>query len=270
MLAKAAELRLLLRAGSGLDNLDLDSVAEKGIRLQRFPGPGARAVAEMAFGLMLSLARQIPLTDRLLQQGHWMKNEATGYLLAGKTLGIVGCGNIGGMVGELGVAWGMHVLGCTESATAEDRAGLARRRIRLASFTEVLDQADFLSIHVPLKESTRHLIGSQELARMKPNAFLINLARGGVVDEDALFDSLAANGHLAGAALDVHRQEGEGKISVLAGLPNVVLTPHIGATTVDTQREIGLQLVAVVEQFAGEKAPHVRSQPENAACQPTL
>ena len=247
VLEAATGLRLLVRAGSGLDNLDLDQVKRRGIDLRRVPGPGAQAVAELTFGLMISLARGIALGDRLLRQGHWAKTELIGYNLTAKTLGIVGLGSIGSRVAALGNAWGMHPIGCVDHPSPERTAEFAAKGIELTDLDHVLGAADFLTIHVPLGADTRGLIGAAELAKVKPGAFLVNVARGGVVDEAALFDALQPGGRIRGAGLDVHVNEGEGKISPLAGLPNVVLTPHIGATTVDAQREIGQEVVAIVD-----------------------
>jgi D-3-phosphoglycerate dehydrogenase len=254
VLASAHELRLLVRAGSGLDNLDLSEVRRRGIELHRIPGPGARAVAEMTFALMLAAARQVVLADRLLRHGRWAKSELVGYNLAGKTLGIVGLGSIGSTVAGLGRAWGMRVLGTVAHATEERRRGLAAEGIELVSLAELLPQADFVTIHVPLDDATRGLIGAGALAQMKPGAFLVNMARGGIVDEHALRQVLLT-GHLAGAGVDVHAAEGDGVISPLAELPNVVLTPHIGASTVDAQREIGREVVRIVDGFAATLAP---------------
>ena len=248
LMAEAPRLALIIRAGSGIDNLDLEYVADQEIRLIRIPGPGARAVAEMTFALMLGLARQIPRANRQWHRGKWVKHEVEGYLLAGKTLGVVGAGNIGSIVGELGAAWGMRVLGCVKNSCSERRSNLAERGIQLTSLSEVTVEADFLCIHLPLDRTTRGLIGSKCLRSMKREAFLINLARGGIVDEDDLRDVLLS-GHLRGAALDVHAKEGDGMISPLANLPNVILTPHIGATTVDTQRLIGEQLVEAMDNY---------------------
>jgi phosphoglycerate dehydrogenase-like enzyme len=250
VIAAAERLRLIVRAGSGMDNIDLAAVERRAIAFERIPGPGARAVAEMAFALILALARNLLRADRLLRQGRFAKAEMTGYLLQGKTLGIVGAGNIGGKVGQLGVAWGMRALGCTENGRERDVARLAALGIRRAPLDEVLRRSDFVSVHVPLQDSTRNLIDAGALARMKRGAFLVNLARGGVVDERALHAALAT-GHLCGAALDVHEREGDGAVSPLAGLENVVLTPHIGASTHDSQREIGEQICRVIESFGG-------------------
>jgi phosphoglycerate dehydrogenase-like enzyme len=236
--AGAPDLCLLLRAGSGTDNIDLDYVARHGLRLERIPGPGAKAVAELSFALMLGLARNVQRADRLLRSGVWAKNELTGFLLTGKTLGIVGAGNIGGRVGELGVAWGMRVIGCIGAPCAEQETRLAAQGIQLMSLREVLSQADFVSVHVPLDASTRNLLDAEAIACMKEGAYLVNLARGGVVDEVAVHDALVS-GRLAGAGFDVHAKEGRDFCSPLAGLDNVIFTPHIGASTHDSQREIG-------------------------------
>jgi phosphoglycerate dehydrogenase-like enzyme len=245
VMACAPHLRLLIRAGSGLDNLDLGYVKKHGIQLQRIELPGAKAVAELAFTMMLGLSRQIRLADTQLRQGHWLKHELTGHLLTGKTLGIVGAGNIGSLTGRMGVAWGMHVIGCIEHHSEERAAELAQQGIHLTDFDEVISTSDYVSLHVPLNDGTRKLIDATTLARMKPGAFLINLARGGVVDETALLAALNS-GRLAGAGMDVHQQEGAGKVSPLAALDNVILTPHIGAGTIDTQREIGATVMQII------------------------
>jgi D-3-phosphoglycerate dehydrogenase len=245
----APDLRLLVRAGSGLDNLDLATVRERGIQLVRIPGPGAQAVAELTFGLMIALARSIVLADRHLRSAHWAKSELVGYNLRGKRLGIVGLGSIGSRVAALGSAWGMHPIGVVERPSEERSRAFAQQGIDLADLDRVLAEGDFISLHVPLSSNTRGMIGAAELAKVKPGAFLVNIARGGVVDEAALFDALQPGGRLRGAALDVHVAEGEGKRSPLADLPNVVLTPHIGAQTIDAQEEIGREVVAIIDRF---------------------
>ncbi|HKZ01963.1 MAG TPA: NAD(P)-dependent oxidoreductase, partial [Pyrinomonadaceae bacterium] len=147
--------------------------------------------------------------------------------------------------------WGMQPIGCVEHPSPVAAADLHQQGIRLTTFEEVVSQADFLSIHVPLSDSTRNLIDAKALSQMKVGAFLVNLARGGVVDEQALYESLTNGSRIRGAALDVHQQEGEGKISPLAELPNVILTPHIGAMTRDAQQEIGRQVNAIIDSFSG-------------------
>lgn len=249
LMRAAPDLELLVRAGSGLDNLDLDHALAHGISVERVPEPGARAVAELAFGLMLSLARQVPRADGLMRSGHWAKHDISGQMLRGKTLGVFGAGNIGCQVGEMGVAWGMDVVGCVEHRTDERAEELRRRGIELLAPDEVLRRADFLVLTVPLRPSTRHIIGGSAIASMRRGAFLVNVARGGVVDEQALAAALAS-GHLAGAGLDVHEQEGDGAISPLSHLSNVILTPHMGAGTVDSRRMIGDRVVRIVADHA--------------------
>jgi D-3-phosphoglycerate dehydrogenase len=249
LIDESPQLKLLIRAGSGLDNVDVERARARDVRLVRIPGPGAQAVAELTFGLMLSVARNVTLADRLLRQGHWPKKELGGPLLQGKTLGVVGAGNIGGRVGDLGAAWGMRVIGCVERPTAECRTALAGRGIELTSLDDVVAEADYLTVHVPLTDRTRNLIGAERLAQMKPGSILVNTARGGVVDEVALREALLDGSRLRGAGLDVHGREGEGTHSPLADLPNVVLTPHIGAMAIDSQREIGERILRLLDAF---------------------
>jgi D-3-phosphoglycerate dehydrogenase / 2-oxoglutarate reductase len=248
LMRRAPGLKLVVRAGSGLDNLDVDYMRERGIRLVRVPGPGARAVAEMTFGLILAAGRRIVEADRLLRQGRWPKHELGGRLLVECVLGVVGVGSIGSTVGRLGAAWGMRVLGCDVVVDDEFDARLAGLGIELAGFDEVIAGSDIVSLHVPLLASTQRLVDRDVLARMKPGSILVNVARGGVVDEDALYDALTV-GHLAGAALDVHEREGEGIVSRLADLPNTVLTPHIGAMAIESQRLIGTRVVEIIDAF---------------------
>jgi len=254
IMAKAPDLRLLIRAGSGIDNLELDYVHRKGLALYRIPEPGARAVAEMCFAFMLAMSRRLWEADRLTRQGRWAKSELTGYLLHRKVLGIVGAGNIGSLVGEMGHAWGMNVLGCVEPSSPLDGRAMRAKGIRITNLEELVSSADYLSVHVPFQTSTRNLISADVLSKMKAGSYLINLARGGVVDEKALYRELTTPGRLRAAALDVHQEEGEGKISPLADLPNVILTPHIGAETVDTKRQIGEKILQIVDSFCTSPA----------------
>lgn len=255
VMAAAPDLKLLIRGGSGVDNLDMDYVNQRGLPLVRVPGPGAKAVAEMTFALMLALARNLLEADRLTRQGRWAKNDLYGHLLTGKVLGVLGAGNIGSVVAHLGAAWGMKVLACVEHPSEERAEQFEQAGIHLTTCEELLSQADFVTVHVPLKDANRNLINEETLALMKPGAFLVNIARGGIVDEEALYQALV-EGRLSGAALDVHKAEGEGKISPLAELKNVILTPHIGANTVDSQREIGEIILDTVKNFKAE-APSV-------------
>jgi D-3-phosphoglycerate dehydrogenase / 2-oxoglutarate reductase len=249
VLSAAPNLRLLLRAGSGLDNIDLDCARQLGIRVVRVPGMSAPPVAEFTFALLLSLARKVTLADRLIRQGRWPKPELGGALLLGKTLGVVGAGNIGGLVGEMGHAWGMRALGCVGHPGTTAARRLEGRGIELADFDEVVERADFLCLHVPLNESTHHMVDAKVMARMRPGSLLVNVARGGVVDEESLYVALTEGDTVSGAALDVHEHEGEGTVSRFAELPNVVLTPHIGAMALDSQRLIGERVTELIQAF---------------------
>lgn len=246
----APELCLIVRAGSGIDNLDVEYVRRRGLKLVRIPGPSARAVAEMTFALILALSRNLLEADRSMRDGRWIKQELAGYLLAGKVLGIIGAGNIGSKVGKMGKAWDMEVIAYDKYLSEENAADLEKNGIRLMSYEEVIRDADYLSIHVSKNDSTRNMIDADVLSRMKPGSYLTNLARGGIVDEHALYETLTEGDSLKGAALDVHEREGEGKLSPLAGLSNVILTPHIGAMAVDSQHEIGCRIVEVIDAFA--------------------
>jgi D-3-phosphoglycerate dehydrogenase len=253
VLQSARDLQLIVRAGSGIDNIDVAYVSEHNLELVRIPEPGARAVAELSFAFMLALSRNLFLADRMTKQGHWIKHELEGYLLTKKTLGIIGLGNIGSTVARMGEDWGMDVIGCVEHPSQLRAEQLSGKGIRLASFDEVISRSDYISIHVPLKDSTRNLINAEVIDQMKQGVFLINLARGGIVDEEALFQAMSNGGKVRGAALDVHKAEGEGKISPLASLSSVILTPHIGAETIDTQREIGRRIMETIRSFAARR-----------------
>jgi phosphoglycerate dehydrogenase-like enzyme len=253
VLANAPDLRLVLRAGAGLDNIDVEYAREHGIRVARVPGMSAQPVAEFTFALLLALARRIVLADAQLRVGHWPKAELGGSLLFGKTLGVVGAGNIGSQVGQMAAAWGLNVLGCVEEPTVDVRLKLSTRGLTLTDFESVIEQSDFVCLHVPLTEGTRHMVDDRALKAMRPGSLLVNVARGGVVDEEALYRHLTEGDTLAGAALDVHEHEGEGTISRFAELPNVVLTPHIGAMALDTQRLIGERLVELIRAFQDGK-----------------
>jgi D-3-phosphoglycerate dehydrogenase / 2-oxoglutarate reductase len=260
LMRSAPNLRLIVRAGSGFDNVDVANAQRQGIRLMNIPGPSAQSVAELTFGLMLDLARKISLADRLVREGRWPKHELLGHVLYGKTVGIVGAGNIGSRVGELAAAWGMRAIGCVEYPGAGVAEKLLGKGIELADLDDVLRAGDFVTINLPLQESTVDLIDRRALSLMKPGSFLINVARGGIVEEEALYKELTMPGRIAGAALDVHAHEGDGEISPFADLPNVVLTPHIGSMTAECQEEIGERLMRIVGAFArGELEAEARN-----------
>ncbi|MCD6512011.1 MAG: phosphoglycerate dehydrogenase [Thermoplasmata archaeon] len=231
IIEKAEKLKVIGRAGIGVDNIDVEAASRKGIYVVNAPSGSTISVAELVIGHMLSLARHLPKADYTLKHGEWAKKKLKGIEIYGKTLGIIGLGRIGRAVAERAKAMGMNVIGydpyIKECEVAE-----------MMPFEEVLKKADFVTIHVPLTEETRHIIGSRELEMMKNTAYLINCARGGVVDENALYEALA-NGKIAGAALDVFEKEPpEG--SKLLELGNIVVSPHIGASTKEGQIRAGV------------------------------
>ena len=227
----SGRLRAVARAGVGLDNVDLEAAKERGVEVLNSPEAPSNAVAELVLGLMLSLARRIPLGDASMKRGEWIKRRLTGFELEGKTLGIVGFGRIGYNLARKAKAMGMRVV--TDAIIEKLMRFVEETGAESVLLEDLLKESDFVSIHVPLRPQTRHMIGARELETMKDGAYLINAARGGVVDENALREALV-RGKLAGAALDVFEIEPPEDTS-LTGLENLIALPHIGAATVEAQ-----------------------------------
>ena len=231
MIRKAEKCKIIARVGVGLDNIDNDAAKSRNIRVINAVEGAMNAVAELVLGLMLSLARQTARGDRAIRNGQWLKKELKGTELKGKYLGIIGLGNIGKRLGRLARALNMNIIGYDVIPIDEEfsrEVGLMK-----ADLDTLLQSSDYISIHVPLLDSTFHMIDSQKLSVMKKTAKIINTSRGGVIDEDALYDALK-NGMLGGAALDVFEKE-PALENKLADLDNVILTPHIGAQTKEAQ-----------------------------------
>jgi len=231
LVEKADKCQIIARVGVGLDNIDQDAAKEKNIRVINAVEGAITAVAELVIGLMLSMAREIPRADREIRNGNWIKKELMGSELQGKYLGIVGLGNIGKRLGKLAKSLHMNIIGYDVVPIDDEFSkdvGLMK-----ADLDTLLSSADYVSFHVPLLDSTRHMINAEKLKLMKNTARIINTSRGGVIDEDALYNSLK-DGSLAGAALDVF--EAEPAIgNRLITLPNFVATPHMGAQTKEAQ-----------------------------------
>ncbi len=232
VMRRASQLKAIGRVGVGLDNIDVKAAAKRHIAVFNSPEATADAVAELTIGLLLALARDIPYADRRLKEGQWVKPELTGWQLDGKTLGLLGLGNIGQRVARLAKAFGMRLL--ITKRTPPDPQILTELAGEFVPLRELLAQSDVVSIHVPFTPQTHHLIGVDELRLMKDGAYLINTARGPIVDEAALADALQS-GKLAGAAMDVYAEEPPTDFHLIA-LRNVVCTPHIGGQTEDSQR----------------------------------
>jgi D-3-phosphoglycerate dehydrogenase len=230
----AGRLKAIVRAGVGIDNVDLKAAMERGIYVLNAAEASADSVAELTIGLMIALARKIPFLNESMRQGLWPKDMGLGTELRGKTLGIVGLGRIGSRVARVAKAIGMKVLAYDPYVSKERVLKLG---VELVDFETLLRSSDFVSLHVPLTTETWRLIGERELQLMKPSAFLINTARGGIVDEEALERALR-RGRLAGAALDVFEVEPPPPGKGLLSLDNVIMTPHIGGFTVEAQERI--------------------------------
>jgi D-3-phosphoglycerate dehydrogenase len=223
-------LKVVGRAGVGVDNIDLDAARELGVTVVNAPLAATNAVAELTLGLMLAMARHIPQANSATHDGRWEKKSLKGTELAGKTLGVFGMGRIGAAVAQLADALHMDVVGYDPLIPP---AEIERRSARPVSQDELLRLSDYISLHVPLTEETHGMIGAEALASMKTGVYLICAARGGVVDEAALLAELDS-GHVAGAALDVFSQEPPGA-SPLIRHPNLIATPHLGAQTTEAQ-----------------------------------
>jgi len=231
MIDKADNCKIIARVGVGLDNIDLDAAKEKNIRVINAVEGAMTAVAELVLGLMFGLARQIPRGDRGIRNDQWLKKDLKGTELKGKYLGIVGLGNIGKRLGRLAKGLNMNIIGYDVIPIDEEfvkDVGLMK-----ADLDTLLQSSDYVSLHVPLLDSTYHMIDAKKLATMKPTARIINTSRGGVIDEEALYDAIK-NGKFGGAALDVFETE-PATGNKLAELDNVILTPHIGAMTKEAQ-----------------------------------
>ena len=260
LLDHAPHLEVIGRAGVGLDNIDLDEATRRGIAVVNAPGGNIRSTTELTFGLMLAAARRIAEADRSLREGNWDRKGLRGTQLHGKTLGVIGAGRIGSEVVRRARVFGMNVLISDPYITTQRARDQGAEAVELE---DLLRQSDFVSLHVPLNESTRDLIGAAEMEHMKPGAFLINASRGGVVVESALADALG-DGKLAGAALDVYADEPLPADSPLRSAPGLVMTPHLGASTNEAQREVALEIADAVRNAlvhgdlrAAVNAPHV-------------
>lgn len=242
LIEAASNLKVIGRAGAGVDNIDLDAATERGIPVLNAPAGNSVSAAELTFALILALARKVIAADRSVREMTWKTPALAGVELNRKTLGLVGAGRIGGEVARRARAFGMKVLvhdPYLPATRAEELDAEPR------SLDEVIEQADFLTLHVPLTPSTRGMIGAEQLCRMKPSACLVNAARGGVVDEDALARALE-EGWMAGAALDVFREEPLPASSPLLDSPNLILSPHLGASTAEAQELVASEIAAAV------------------------
>ena len=239
-------LKVVGRAGAGVDNIDVASATRAGVLVVNAPSGNTIAAAEHTMAMMLALARHVPQADEAVKAGRWERSRFLGTELREKTLGVVGLGNIGLEVTRRAQAFGMHVIAADPVLSAERATQLG---VRLISFEELMAEADFVTLHVPLTQATRHLVNAGSLALARPGLRLLNVARGGIVDEAALLDAVKS-GRVAGVALDVFEKEPPGD-NPLFKLPQVITTPHLGASTEEAQIsvavEIADQVIAVLD-----------------------
>jgi len=239
VLRHATRLRVIGRAGVGIDNIDIPAATSLGIAVINAPAGNTVSVAELFFGSLISLLRHLPSATSSMRDGRWDRSALLGAELRGRTLGIVGLGRIGGEIARRARAFEMTVVSYDPYVT--DQRFESLRVIRAATLDDLLAVADIVTVHTPLTDETRGMIGERELARTKPDAVVANMARGGIVDENALTAALVA-GRLRGALLDVYQKEPLAADHVLRKLDNVVLTPHLGASTAEGQRNVALDV----------------------------
>lgn len=243
VLDAAKNLKLIVRAGVGLDNIDLVHAGKLGIKVENTPEAPSNAVSELTIGLMIAWARNIPEADKSLKNGKWMKSQLIGTELRDKTFGLIGTGRIGCSVSEKAKAFGMNLLGFDpiKSDKFRDIGG------EYSDLDTLLKKSDYVSLHVPLTPSTKHMIGEKEFEKMKNSAVLVNTARGAVVNEEALTEALK-EGKIAGACLDVYEKD-PAENKQLLNTPNVILTPHLGASSKEAQRAAGVSAAEKIKKL---------------------
>ncbi len=239
ILEAASRLRVVGRAGVGVDNVDVDTATRRGVIVMNAPGGNTVSTAEHAFSLLLCVARKIPQADAMIRSGMWARKNLEGVELHNKTLGVIGMGRIGSELSRRAIAFGMRVVAYDPFLSATRARALQVELVE--ELDDVLAASDFITLHTPLTGETRHLLNAQRLAKTKRGVRIINCARGGLVDEAALIDALQ-NGQVAAAALDVFEQEPLPNESPLRDAPNLILTPHLGASTAEAQESVGIEI----------------------------
>jgi len=244
VLMVAPQLVLVARAGIGVDNIDVDAATRRGVAVMNAPGANTVSAAEQTFALLLALLRRVTLAVQSMRAGEWDRKRFIGTELDGKTLSALGLGRIGQRVARIARAFGMQVLACDPYVSRELAAELG---VSLTTLEDALRRADVVSLHMPLTEDTRQTINAERLALMKPTAVLVNTARGGLVDEEALVQAVES-GRLAGAALDVFAKEPLPVDSPLRSSDRIVLTPHLAASTAEAQERVSTEICEAVRQ----------------------
>ena len=242
MIACGTKLKIVGRAGTGIDNIDVKAAGERGILVMNTPGANATAAAEHTMAMMLSLARHIPQATQSMREGKWEKKKFMGVELSGQTLGVIGLGKIGAIVADRALAMKMDVIGFDPHILPEAAAILG---VEYVPLDELFARADFITVHTPNTPETRNIINRENLAKTKPGVRILNCARGGLVDEEALVEYLQ-KGHVAGAALDVFAKEPPDGNPLIA-MPNVIFTPHLGASSIQAQTNVSRAMASQIE-----------------------
>ncbi len=245
VLEAATNLKVIGRAGIGVDNVDIPAASSKGVVVMNTPFGNSITTAEHAIAMMFALARQIPAANERTQKGEWPKNDFMGVEVTGKTLGLVGAGNIGGIVASRALGLKMKVVAYDPFLTPERAVEMGVEKVDLGA---LVTRADFITLHTPLTDETRNILSRERLEQTKKGVRIINCARGGLIDEVALKDGLDS-GHIAGAALDVFESEPPAKDHPLFGTPNFICTPHLGASTTEAQVNVALQVADQISDF---------------------
>lgn len=249
---RAPKLKVIARFGVGVDNIDLDKAKEYGIKVCNVPAGNANAVAELAVGLMLSAVRRIPFLHESARRAYW--DRYVGVELSGRTIGLVGFGNIARLTARKLQGFDVKLIAYDKFPNAQAAEQLG---VELVGFDELLERSDIVSLHVPSLPETRHMMSFEQFAKMKPTAYLVNTARGAIVDEKALWHALK-NGVIAGAAIDVYEEEPVKADNPLLKLDNLITTPHTAAETEETYRRIGIATAeALLRVFAGKEPPNL-------------
>ena len=244
VLAAAKKLKVVARAGIGVDNVDIPAATAAGVIVMNTPFGNSITTAEHAIAMMFALARELPAADVSTQAGKWEKNRFMGVELYGKTLGLIGCGNIGGIVADRAIGLKMKAIAFDPFLSPERAVELGVEKVELE---ELLARADFITLHTPLTDKTRNILSRENLAKTKKGVRIINCARGGLVDEEALREALES-GQVGGAAFDVFTVE-PAKENVLFGAPNFIATPHLGASTNEAQENVALQVAEQISDY---------------------
>lgn len=253
VIAAAPVLRVVGRAGTGVDNIDLAAASSHGIAVLNSPGGNTISAAEQTFALMIALARQIGAAYVSMREECWQRSRFSGVELYGKTLGVVGLGQIGKEVAKRALAFGMRVVAFDPVLSSEDFSAVGVEQL---DFEALVRNSHFITLHVPLNDHTRGLISHRQFAICRQDLRLINVCRGGVVDEDALYEALTS-GRIAGAALDVFSSEPPSDYR-FSKLDNVITTPHLGASTIDAQKRIAVEIAATVADYLhGERVSNI-------------